>query len=82
MKKIGVVGIVITGDKSISGEVQNVLSSFSDIIIGRMGIPRKEANTIAVVVEGSIEKVSALTGKLGRLKDVTVKSALTSVEVE
>lgn len=81
MKRIGVVGIVISGDRSVAVEVQKVLSEFADIIVGRMGVPREGANAIALIVEGTQERVSALTGKLGRFSALTVKSAMTSFEV-
>ena len=83
MKKIGIVGIIIT-DRSMAVEVQRVLSDSGDIIIGRMGVPDKAngVNAIALIVEGSNEEISALTGKLGRLDAVSVKSAVTTVEVE
>ncbi len=80
MKRIGVVGIVVKGDRSIAVEMQKVLGEFSDIIIGRMGVPREEANAIALIVEGSQERVSALTGRLGRFSQLSVKSAMTSFE--
>lgn len=84
MKRIGVIGIVITNPHKMSVEVQNILSDFADIIIGRLGVPVKEHNigTISIIVNGSNERISALTGKLGRLEDVNVKSALTSIETE
>ena len=81
MKRIGVVGIVLKGDKSVAVEMQKVLSDFADIIIGRMGVPREEANAIALIVEGTQERISALTGKLGRFESLSVKSAITSFEV-
>lgn len=82
MKKIGIVGIIIT-DRSMAVEVQRVLSDSGDIIIGRMGVPDKAngVNAIALIVEGSNEEISALTGRLGRLDAVSVKSAVTTVEV-
>ncbi|MFI3128568.1 MAG: TM1266 family iron-only hydrogenase system putative regulator [Bacillota bacterium] len=81
--RIGAVAIVIEGGKETAMNVQNILSDFSDIISGRMGIPKKEHNisVISVIVEGKIERLSAFTGKLGKLQNVTVKSAITSVEV-
>ena len=82
MKRIGVVGIVVKGNKEVVLEMQRVLSDFSDIIIGRMGVPREEANAIALIVEGSQERVSALTGRLGRFEELTVKSAMTTFEGE
>ncbi|NLL56566.1 MAG: CopG family transcriptional regulator [Clostridiales bacterium] len=84
MKRIGVVGIVISNPQVSSIEVQNILSDFSDIIIGRMGIPDLEHNigTVSVTVKGSNERISALTGRLGRVQGVNVKSALTKVVTE
>lgn len=84
MKRIGVVGIVIEGNRDVAMEVQKILSENGDIILGRMGIPDRENNisAISLIVKGESERISALTGKLGRLERVIVKSALTSVEVE
>ncbi len=81
--RVGAVAIVIEGGKETAMNVQNILSDFSDIISGRMGIPKKEHNisVISVIVEGKIERLSAFTGKLGKIQNVTVKSAITSVEV-
>lgn len=81
MKRIGVVGIVVKGNRSVVGEMQKVFSDFGDIIVGRMGVPRGEVNTIALIVEGAQERISALTGRLGQFGDLSVKSALTSFEI-
>ena len=84
MKRIGVVGIVIEGNRDVAMEVQKILSENCDIILGRMGIPDREDNisAISLIVKGESERISALTGKLGRLERVIVKSALTSVETD
>lgn len=84
MKRIGVVGIVIEGNRDVAMEVQKILSENGDIILGRMGIPDREDNisAISLIVKGESERISALTGRLGRLERVNVKSALTSVETE
>jgi putative iron-only hydrogenase system regulator len=81
MKRIGVVGIVVKGDRSVVTEMQRVLSDFADIIAGRMGVPRNGVNTIALIVEGTGERISALTGRLGQIKTLSVKSALTTFEL-
>ena len=85
MKRIGVIGIVVqarTGE--IALQVQGLLSEFSDIIIGRMGVPVPEngISAISLIVRGENERISALNGKLGRLQNVNVKSALSNVEIE
>ena len=85
MKRIGVIGIVVQSRTSdIAIEVQKLLSEYSDIIIGRMGVPVPEngISAISVIVRGENERISALNGKLGRLDNVNVKSALSSVEIQ
>ncbi len=83
MKKLAIVGVIIT-NRAIVPEVQSVLSDFGDIIIGRMGVPDRAngINAIALIVEGDNEQLSALTGKLGRIDSVSVKSAVTAVEIK
>ncbi len=78
MKRIGIVGIVIEDLDSISN-VNNIISSYSDIIVGRLGIPYKEkgVSVISLVVDGTNEDIGSLTGKLGSIKGINVKSALT-----
>lgn len=77
--KLGVVGIVIERDRSVAEKVQTLLSENADLIMGRMGIPDKERGVyvISVIMRGTNERISALTGKLGRLENVKVKSAVT-----
>ena len=83
MDKIGVIGIIIT-DRQVVPDVQALLSDFSEIILGRMGIPDRDhgIQAISIVVEGPNEKISALSGKLGRLNNVVVKSAVTNIEIK
>lgn len=82
-RRIGVIGIVVKGDRSVSLEIQKLLSGYGDNILGRMGIPHRANNisVISIIFEGTAEEFSALTGKLGRLENVNVKSAITSVEI-
>ena len=78
MKRIGVVGIVIE-DIIYAKEVNSILHEYANIIVGRMGIPYKEKNlsVISIIVDGTSDEISALTGKLGKTNGVSVKSALT-----
>lgn len=84
MKRIGVIGIVIEGNRDSVPEVQATLSEYGHLIKGRMGLPDREHNiyVISVIIEGRNEQVTALTGRLGRIKNVNVKSALTKTILE
>lgn len=80
--KLGVVGIIIEGDRKISAAVNAALSEYADLIIGRMGLPDNEHNVflISVGVKGSAERISAMTGKIGRYAGVKIKTAVTDVD--
>lgn len=77
--RLGFIGIVIE-DRSRAEEVNRVLSQFGSIIRGRIGLPDPDSGlaVIGIIVEGSNDQVGALTGRLGNLPGVTVKSAMTS----
>lgn len=77
-KRIGVVGIVVE-DLEAAPRVNSILHEFAEIIVGRMGIPYKEKqiSVISLIVDGTSDEVSALTGKLGKIGGISVKSALT-----
>jgi len=81
--KIGVIGIIIEKDRSIAEKVNKLLSEYGDMICGRMGVPDNERGVfvISVIVKSTNERISALTGKLGRLTSVKVKSAVTDCEL-
>lgn len=77
-KRLGFMGIIITDRKNQAAEVNKVLSEFGSIIQGRMGIPYKERNcsVITIIVDATTDDIGALTGRLGLIKGVSVKSAL------
>ncbi len=76
--RLGVVGIVVENLES-STAINAVLHQHADLIVGRLGIPYRNrgVSIIALAVDGSMEDISALTGKLGKIPHVSVKSALT-----
>ncbi|EPB8149225.1 TM1266 family iron-only hydrogenase system putative regulator [Clostridium perfringens] len=75
--RIAVVGIVIESLDNIK-EVNCILSEYDKLIVGRMGLPYKEKNirVISIVVDGTTDEISAITGKIGKLKGVSVKAAI------
>ena len=77
-KRLGVVGIIVE-NLSAAEEVNAVLHEYARIIFGRMGIPYRErgVSVISVMVDGTTDEISALTGRLGRIPQVSVKTALT-----
>jgi len=75
--RIGVIGIVIEDLSQITA-VNDILHQYGNIIIGRMGVPYKErgVNVISLIVDGTTDEIGALSGKLGKILGLSVKSAL------
>ena len=77
-KRIGSALILIEEPENVT-RLNQVLSTHADIIIGRQGIPLRERDIsiISLVLEGTTDEIGALTGKIGRLKGIQIKSVLT-----
>lgn len=76
--RIGIVGIVVK-ELSCSEKINEILHDFAHLIIGRMGIPYRErgVSVMSLIVDGSNDEISALTGRLGRVQGASVKSMIT-----
>ena len=78
--RVAVIGIVVdqTGDTE---ELNKVLHQYGQYIVGRMGIPylQKKINILSVALDAPQDTISALAGKLGNLKGVSVKTAYSHV---
>ena len=80
-KRIGTVTIVITDRINQSTRVNEILSKHADIIIGRMGLPYslKKISIICLIVNGSTDQLGSLTGQLGSIEGIQVKSVMAKV---
>lgn len=73
--RVALISIIV--EKYDSAEsVNSLLHEYGDCIIGRMGIPyrKKSINIISVAVDAPQDVISALSGKIGRLDGVSVKT--------
>jgi len=77
-KRIGFVGVIIENRAEHADAVNRTLSEFGKCIVVRTGVPnvRGKFSVITLVVDAATEDVGALTGKLGMIPGVSVKSAL------
>ena len=78
-KRIGSV-IILVEDRSNIPPLNQLFTEYCDIIIGRQGLPlhRRGISVISIIVEGTTDEIGALTGKIGKMKGLKVKSVLTS----
>ena len=80
--KIAVISAVLEDPSKCNTKFNEVVSSFRGSIKGRMGIPlEEEVSVISIVVVGSLNEINSLTGKLGNIEGVTVKTAIGKKEV-
>jgi putative iron-only hydrogenase system regulator len=77
-KRIGFVGIIVENRVEHAETVNHVLSEFGSLVVVRTGVPnvRGRFAVITLVVDATNEEVGALTGRLGSIPGVSVKSAL------
>ena len=73
--RIAIIGIIVE-NLNVSSQINDILHQYAEYIIGRMGIPHRSrgVNIISVVVEAPQNIISALSGKLGMLPDVSTKT--------
>ena len=78
MKRLGFVGIIIDDREKSAGIVNDVLSKYSEIILARTGLPKAKGNTsvITLVIDATTDELGVLTGKLGNIPGISVKSGL------
>ena len=74
--RIAIIGIIVE-DADTTGKVNELLHGCSEYIIGRMGIPYREAGVsiICIALDAPMDKINALSGSLGRLEGVSAKAS-------
>ncbi|NOR76715.1 MAG: CopG family transcriptional regulator [Draconibacterium sp.] len=77
-KRLGFVGIIVEDRNMCSGVVNDILSRYSELILARTGLPNIKGNTsvITLVIDATTNELGVITGKLGNIAGVSVKSGL------
>ena len=78
--RIAIIGIIVENKDSVE-KINSILHEYSDYIVGRMGIPYKKRNVqvISIVMDAPNDVISALSGKLGMLPNVNIKTVYSKV---
>ena len=79
--RIALIGVIIENREAVE-RLNGILHEYGSYIIGRMGIPYRErkVNIISVAVDAPQDVVSALSGKIGRLPGVSMKTVYSNVK--
>lgn len=77
-KRIGTITVLLS-NRAPSAQVNEVISSHSDIVLARQGLPFHDRPTavISLIVEGDVNEINSLSGQLGKIPDVSAKAVLT-----
>ena len=72
---------IIVEDTNSAEALNSVLHEYAPYIIGRMGVPyrKKNINIVSIALDAPQDTISAVSGKIGRLKGVSVKTAYSNV---
>ena len=73
--RVAIAAIIVENPDSVA-PLNELLHEYSRYIIGRLGIPYKEKgiSIISIAMDAPQDAISALTGKIGRLKGVSTKT--------
>lgn len=79
--KVALIGIIVE-DPEAAEQVNDLLHEFRQYVVGRMGIPyrEKEISIISIVLDAPEDRISALSGKLGMIKGISVKSMTAKIK--
>ena len=78
--RVAVMSIIVENPDSVE-KINGFLHEYGEFIIGRMGIPyrKRGVNIIAIALDAPQNTISAISGKVGSLKGISVKTAYSGV---
>lgn len=78
--RVAVMGIIVEDTESTES-LNAILHEYGNFIIGRMGVPYREKNIniVSIALDAPQDTISAMSGKIGKLHGVSVKTAYSNV---
>lgn len=78
--RVAVMSIIVENGDSAE-TINAILHDYGQYIIGRMGIPYRQRgiNIISIAIDAPQDVISALSGKIGKLPGISVKTAFSHV---
>ena len=78
--RVAVISIIVE-DIEAAEKINHLLHNYRQYIIGRMGLPYrpKKISIISIAVDGPMDEISALSGKLGAIPGVSTKTVYSKV---
>ncbi len=78
--RVAVISIIVENNDTVE-MLNSILHEYGQYIIGRMGIPYRAKNIsiISIALDAPQNTIAALSGKIGKLPGVSVKTAYSGV---
>ncbi len=78
--RVAVMSIIVEEEETVEA-LNRILHDYGGYIIGRMGIPYRQRgiNIISIAIDAPQDTISALSGKVGKLAGISVKTAFSHV---
>ena len=73
--RIALIGIIVENPDSVE-QLNHLLHEYGSFIVGRMGMryEKKNVKSISVAIDAPQDIISALSGRIGRLNGIGVKT--------
>ena len=78
--RVAVLSIIVESGDAVPA-LNDLLHSFGEYIVGRLGIPYRSRgiSVICVVIDAPMDKINQLTGALGRIAGIRAKATYASL---
>lgn len=78
--RVAVISIIVENNESTE-QLNSLLHTYGEYIIGRMGIPYRQRgiSIISVAVDAPQDIISTLSGKIGNINGISAKTVFSNV---
>lgn len=78
--RVALIGIIIEKTESVD-RLNAILHDYNQYIVSRMGVPYRTKNIsiISVAMDAPLDVINALSGKIGRVDGISVKTIYAKV---
>lgn len=77
-ERVAVIGAILEDPTRSQSQFNKIVAEYHDFVRGRMGLPLKDKcmSVISITIVGTMDQINTMTGRLGNLEGVTVKTAI------
>ncbi len=83
IKRVAVISAILEKPELCQAKFNKIVSEYKSIVKGRMGIPLEDEamSVVSITVIGTLDQINGLTGKLGTIDYITIKTAISKKEL-